>query len=39
MTDKEVMDKIKDLLEKEHSLYLKDGLSAKERKEVENNSG
>jgi hypothetical protein len=35
MTDKEVLDKIKDLLEKEHSLYSKDGLSAKERKEVE----
>lgn len=35
MTDKEVMDKIKNLLEKEHQLYSKDGLSVEERKEAE----
>ena len=35
MTDKEVMDKIKNLLEEEHSLYSKDGLSVEERKEAE----
>ena len=35
MTDREVMDKIKDLLEEEHVLYLKDGLSKDERKEAE----
>ncbi len=35
MTDKEVMDKIKALLDKEHKLYSKDGLSLDERKEVE----
>ena len=35
MKDREVLDKIKDLLEKEHSLYSKDGLSAGERKKVE----
>lgn len=35
MTDREVMDKIKELLEKEHKLYSKDGLSVKERKEAE----
>ena len=35
MTDREIMDKIKDLLEKEHNLYSKDGLSSKERKEAE----
>ncbi|HKB86239.1 MAG TPA: DUF2630 family protein [Ignavibacteriaceae bacterium] len=35
MTDQEVMDKIKALLDKEHKLYSKDGLSLEERKEVE----
>ena len=35
MTDKEVMDKIKDLLEEEHNLYSKDGLSVEERKKAE----
>ena len=35
MTDKEVMDKIKNLLEEEHKLYSKDGLSVEERKEAE----
>lgn len=35
MTDREVMDKIKDLLEKEHKLYSKEGLSAEEREETE----
>jgi hypothetical protein len=35
MTDLEVMDKIKALLDKEHKLYSKDGLSLEERKEVE----
>ena len=35
MTDKEVLDKIKDLLDKEHNLYAKEGLSIKERKEAE----
>ncbi len=35
MTDREVLDNIKDLLEKEHKLYSKNGLSAKERKEME----
>ncbi len=35
MTDKEVMDKIKSLLDREHKLYSKDGLSVEERKEVE----
>ncbi len=35
MTDKEVMDKIKNLLEEEHQLYSKDGLSTEERKEAE----
>ncbi len=35
MTDKEVMDKIKDLLDHEHKLYSKDGLSVEERKEAE----
>ena len=35
MTDKEIMDKIKDLLEQEHRLYSKDGLSVGERKEAQ----
>jgi hypothetical protein len=35
MTDKEVLDKIKDLLEEEHRLYSKDGLSDFEREEAE----
>ncbi len=35
MSDKEVMDKIKALLETEHRLYSKNGLSVEERKEVE----
>ena len=34
MTDKEIMDKIKNLLEQEHRLYSKDGLSVGERKEA-----
>ncbi len=35
MTDKEIMNKIKDLLEEEHKLYSKNGLSVEERKEAE----
>ena len=35
MTDRQVLDKIKDLLEKEHDIYSKDGLSVEERKETE----
>lgn len=35
MTDREILDKIKNLLEKEHNLYSKDGLSARERKEID----
>ncbi len=32
MTEREILDKIKSLLEEEHKLYSKDGLSAEERK-------
>lgn len=35
MTDREIMDKIKDLLEEEHRLYSKEGLSKNERKAEE----
>ncbi len=35
MTDKDVMEKIKDLLEKEHKLYSKNGLTVEERMEAE----
>lgn len=35
MTDREVIDKIKSLLEQEHKLYSKNGLSAEERVEAE----
>jgi hypothetical protein len=35
MTDREVMDKIKDLLEEEHKLFSKNGLSTEERKDLE----
>jgi len=34
MTDREILDKIKILLEDEHKLYSKDGLSAEERKKA-----
>jgi hypothetical protein len=34
MTDKDVLDKIKELLEREHKLYSKDGLSVEERMET-----
>lgn len=34
MTDREVMDKIKNLLEEEHRLYSKEGLSPEERNEA-----
>jgi hypothetical protein len=34
MTDREVLDKIKSLLEEEHKLYSKNGLSAAEKDET-----
>lgn len=36
MTEREILDKIKELLEEEHKLYSKNGLSAEERKKAEN---
>lgn len=36
MTEREILDKIKELLEEEHKFYSKNGLSGQERKKVEN---
>lgn len=36
MTEREILDKIKELLEEEHKFYSKNGLSTEERKKVEN---
>jgi Protein of unknown function (DUF2630) len=35
MTDREIVNKIKDLLEEEHKLYTKDGLTNGERSQTE----